>query len=473
MTNGRTPRLILAIALVLPAAPRIANAQQCQLTIDPIQAVGTTGTPTAITITGNAPDCGRVDLTLTCQTSIQKTDIFPDAANRWSVTLTQTEIQAMGCSCPDSIIIKASCGKGLAKDYCIQVISRQLITCQKCPLIRDVIYAQPACSQMTSEGNISIRFSAQVSGNFNGLYRWTFDGQQRIQSLNGVPAAPAPQTFTIRCPRTAPPYTVEFLAIGCPGGDAYYLDSRSESVAFPDCQNCPQVLPIVTTSGCTARFSATLSGCTSGVTEYVWNFGHSPPNNTQSTTSPSTTHTYPSDGTYTATLTLGGINNGRCSAQVPVTITDCSSGHDGGHGGGCGWKFWQCISFNLCWLFALIAFLAVFARLLLLAMYDFAVPVLGTSFTLDQLLSALSLGLLVVLLVICPCQVLWGILLAVVLAVIVILVLLLVSAGSVPFWVKALLVAGLLAAAALTALAVSDCTRIVEQTKPQVERRPP
>jgi hypothetical protein len=460
---------ITAFGLIFPF---FAVAQQnCQLTNNQPQAIGAPPTPGEIFLSGNAPACDQVDLLVTCQRQITIADVSV-VNGQWSRSLTLAEIQAAGCSCPGRMAVQATCKKGDANTC--QIATKHNLQCQatKCPVISDITYAQPACS---TTGSIPVTFSAAVTGNFNGFYRWTFDGQERLQNLGGTAAAPSSQTFTLSCPRTAPPYTVDLVAVGCPGGDPWYSADASKDVSFPACGSCPTIQPIsvTPTSKCNVELRTSISGCGAGsVTEFNWDFGHSGSGGTQSTTVPFVTHTYPHDGTFAAKVTLGGVNAGACRGETQVTISGCGKGGEEeeecavpwgckpGKGGteGCGWQFWNCISFNLCWVLAALAFALVYARIVLLAMYDFEVGPPPVNFTLDQLLTLLGLALLIAFLVICPCEVLWGILLGALAAAITV-VGILIAGGAVPAWLKALIVSVVLIVVTLGTLAATECTK--------------
>jgi hypothetical protein len=345
--------LVLIVGCALPLHSTLAQ-RACSITFDPIVATAGAGStaPTQITIAGTTGgmNCTEVQATIGCVSTTTKL-ATPDATTgRWSIVLSATEAQALGCSCSlGRIGVSAVCMKGPTV-YCSPPNTMsQNITCQNCPTVQNIAWSPLSCSSRDAQGGWPVTFQANVSGNFSGRYRWNFGeaGSATNIAIEAIaPMAPAPpsaQSHTYSCPGTNT-YHVELIGEGCPAGDPYYESSLTRDLTFQACGTCPQIQPIsVSTSTCSATLSTSVATCASGVTGYFWNFGHPQPGSptpqtsaTVSTSTPTATHTYPYDGTYTTTVTLGGVEGGQCSRSVPVTITGCGAhpGDGPGTGGG-------------------------------------------------------------------------------------------------------------------------------------------
>ncbi len=117
---------------------------------------------------------------------------------------------------------------------------------------------------------------------------------------------------------------------------------------------------------------------------------------------------------------------------------------------GCGWRFWECIELNLCWLLALAALLLASIGIVLLAF----LPTASTASrweTINGLAEALTLGgiaassliealifggVIAILFAICPCQVALGVAIGCLSGIVVVLIVLYYSGSSaVPSWI--------------------------------------
>jgi hypothetical protein len=452
------------VGLFLSGVPVLTSSGQCP-TILPIETIGSGGVPTQVSISGTAPGCGGIGLRVGCGNLIDKQVWLAGGSESWSISLNSSDVQSMQCSCGDSLVIQATCNKWYSRTCVTSVRSTQLLRCQEkaCPIIEAIDYDIPqSCEQRTASGVSSVTFAATVSGDFTSLYSWSFNGENHTQFL-AIPGPPTSQTFSVACPRDSPPYKVDLLAVGCPGATGPYQSFLSRDVSFPSCEACPDIsAPQVHTNGCAATLNASVNGCTSGVTGYNWNFGDpSSEQPTSTSATPATTHIYSSNGNYTATISLAGVNGGQCAKTIPVQVSGCTNSSKppptlgNGNPDSCGWKFWQCVSIDLCGVLAALAFVLVLARLMLLAMVQLSTPV--WKLTLDDLLSALSLAVLIGFVARCPCPVLWAILLAAITAVLAILALKKFAPTTVPFWIKAVIVSAILIVGAFAALALAKC----------------
>ncbi len=454
--------LLTATALVLWAPS--ARGQTCSVGLSSYQAQpatsGAGGALSSLTVNGTTTGCSRVNLSITCKQQI-RTTVAANSSTTWTHTFTASELNQAGCTCGARATIAAECGDKYAQGCAQDSRTVDQLQCKGggtfppvCPSIQSVTCTHPSCPAPAG-GNWQITCNAAVSGNVpsTASYWWVFsDPNNSAGQSTSLPSA----IHTYHCPQPGFNSGVNVSI----QGSCSPTPQNSAAITFPDC-GCPALtLSAPQISGCVANFSASVAGsCISGAT-YKWKFGDSDTETPTST--PSTSRTYTASGSYPVTVRLAG--GADCApAQTIAVISSCGGPPPQDHkpppgGKGCGWKFWKCIKFKLCWVLALIALVIVAGRLVLLAMYDFGVSVLGTPFTLDQLLSALSLLFLIPFLVFCPCEVAWGILIGAVLAVIVILVLLYYSAGSVPYWLKSIIVAALLIIATFTALAAGHCT---------------
>lgn len=364
-------RSFLILLILFSAGITDAAAQTtCPMTFDQVTAISSSPSamPSQLTVSGTG--CGaahEVQVTISCSGSITK-HVTPDPTGRWSISLTSAEVQSIGCSCGASVKVSAGCMKG-SQASCLPATSNQTVQCKaaRCPVVTDITWNPLSCKSRPSGEGWPITFNASVTGNFSGPYIWSFGedvitstGEVRntvVQPAQATPAPPQPQTVTYKCPRTSPPYKVSLDAMGCPGGDPNHLSHAEKELLFPACGTCPQISPItVSTSKCTATLSVPVSGCTTGVSGYLWNFGFPPPPATpvtKTSTVSTVTQDYPHDGSYTASVTLEGVESGQCSRSVQVNISGCAppacptcpidhNGKGGSGGSVCGVFDWCC-----------------------------------------------------------------------------------------------------------------------------------
>ncbi|PHN01974.1 PKD domain-containing protein [Flavilitoribacter nigricans] len=393
---------------------------------------------------------------------------------------------------------------------------------QECPEIK--LDHQPIdCNEILEDGSYTVRFSGRIEGsqpsydNLNyTLVAINTDTPPITTEINWSGTGP-PFEFafskTFACAELNDQYRVYVMATGC--NDAV-VNSNISSFNFLDCE-CPlhQAIEVVHVEGCTYEFTLPIvDTCT--VYSYNWSFGDTSPGvDIAKSNALTQRHSFSAAGVYTVTVDVEG--NRDCVTQVQVKVdsgcadtdieelncselqanvgdhcddgnpattndkitSDCkcigvttpSTNSDGttgdeGSGGTNGecdsiWQFWNCITFNPCWLLAFLLMIAVAARIVAIATgwgIEVNLPgLLSRTITLGEIATELTMLFGAFVLSICPCEAAIMMLVGAILGMIIILILLYYSNGSLPNWLMAIIVAVITAIIAVRAIQSMGC----------------
>ena len=206
-----------------------------------------------------------------------------------------------------------------------------------CPTIESLSIDIPSCQDVDVDAGLwPVGVDAVINNkaNANGIYQWNFgDGSAPVVIPADAPDAPQ-TTHNYECPNTGD-YHITLTVFGC-AVEEFYTTSKTETINLPAC-GCPSIDDIAHEIGqCSASFNASITTvCSDAITEFIWNFG----DGNTATSLPADPgdptqieHTYDANGTYTVTLTLGGVGSG-CSSSKDIEIANCR-GNNGDDGGG-------------------------------------------------------------------------------------------------------------------------------------------
>lgn len=418
------------------------RAQDCTK-ITSITVTGVSGGySSGLHITGkDAFKCDSLRVTVLCNGKKQGVvTIVPSADGTWN-----TDFDPFKCQCGAKVNVVVECiYQGQVR---CTANSGDAVKCEnECTTISGISVESLNCNDRTAVGDWPVTIDINYTGTAPSSVYINYGDGSPASLISGPYSSPITVTGTYHCPYSAPPYngSVTFQTGSCP------LIFGNFSVDFLACTCQPISVDATQINECDVAFTATTSACSGSIIEYSWGFGDG---HTAVTSVPTVTHSYESNGSYAATVIANGAGD-NCSAGVQVLIEDCTGEcvkcNDDPTDSDCGWKFWECFSWNLCWLAALLVALVVAARLILLANYGTSISVGGLPVTLDALLEALNLSLIIILLAICPCEVPIGIVLGVILAAVWLIVQWIYTGTMPPFILTAVIIAIALIAASIT-----------------------
>lgn len=454
---------ILTFCYGLISNPFTAHGQDCnnRLQVTSISYNTTSSIVNNIKVSGTLDEvnCDSLFVQISCsgKTFIKKIRTVSPYTN-FSVEFTVAEMNNP-CPCPTDMKIQVVC-RYKGRTVC-STSAEQQVVCKNQTCDPSVEVDSITCKNRNPDGSWNTSIKVNTSSPPMELYiLYGDEAAGSSASIFPVPS-PAPSPIVVNhtyyCPPVGTPIhgSVSMATPGC----VPPFTTKNFVIVFPENCPCPEIeLFLAGRNECTAEFNARVTPCSSYVTSYTWIMGDGSPART--TTTPVITYPYSSDGTYTVTVIPNGI--GSCSKNIQVTIDNCSEcqpncagkkcGDDGcsnggscgncpdgktcvdgncsdtpttgggGKSGGCGWKIWECISLSWCWFWALIAMLLVGARLVLYGNYGPTITTgLGTV-TVDVILEAINLAVILILLAMCPCEVTIGIIIGAILAIIILLI---------------------------------------------------
>lgn len=450
---------------------------QCPIAITGIDVTTASGAVNGITVQGTSGSCDSIFVKIQCQGNLIATKKLrtTSTTTTWSVNVTAAEINNP-CQCPAKIAVEAIC-RYKNSDKCIATLGEEFTECENCSRI-DSVKIQPLnCSDRRTDGAWPVSVSIYTHGASPSSITIFFGDEPSASSGTSVPI-PSPYTSPVTithnyvCPRSIPDYNGSIVITTA---ECVNPSFSTFNINFPECE-CPSIdINANLETDCTVKFKATTTACLTSIFKYVWNFGD---RTTETTEVPETTHTYSSNGSYTASVVAIGAGD-NCGATLDITLTNCrdcepdcngrncgtdgcggscgtcpngktcingscdegGGGGGGGNGDDCGWKFWKCFDFNFCWLLAMVVALVVAARLILLANYGTSISLGSLSVNLDIILEALGLTLIIIALAICPCEVPIGIIIGVIIAAIWLLIQWYYTGTMPPYLISAVVIA--------------------------------
>lgn len=303
----------------------------CEVTITSVTA---TGPPLTAVVSGTAtvPDCTSVKVTLECDGEpgpTQTVQVDP-ATGKWTATFVPGDLKGSLCSCGGSYVVTAEC---VQSPKCEKGVAQGEFDCENlCPTAT----VSAEVGECTPDGYRNVAFNVTLTPG---------TGQPIITLLDygdgyndgGHPWSAGETTYSAShtyVPNQA--YTATFTAIYPTGCPVLATVAVGPLAACP----CPDLELSVSVSGCadpgtaTATFTGTLTSPGANCM-YNWSFGDG---NSEVTTTPTTTHSYGTPGSYPASV---AVTCGACEMTqgATVVIPQCQGGSGGGGGGGGGEGF--------------------------------------------------------------------------------------------------------------------------------------
>lgn len=454
--------VLLLLTTILTVS--LANSQSCRVEITGIDVVGPGSPPPALhisvkgRITGGT--CTRVSVQLCCLDAsgastgcrVQQIAVQPDGT--WAILF-----KDFLCSCSGgsfTVIATATCISG----DCAPGELKKTLSCtppgNNCPMITNVaVNVQNCTDDGTSCKARHVVFTPTISGTCDA---WSFNFGDNSSPAGGAGTpGPIPHDYYL-FPPIDPVLTI--FKSGCAP-----VSFPVTSLSFQLCDECPPPAGIqfsLNSNKCVLTGTISASVCEANYLNFIIDYGDGTPTTTEDISllnGYSLNHTYNSDGSKTITITLLRANNSNCTYTTTVNITncckDCGTGGDNGDES-CGWKFWECFEWSWCWFLAILAGIYVAVRLILVAGgWNINLP-LGQTVTWAEILEALGLGLLLLLITVCPCETAYMIILGATTALLTI-VGILIGGGTLPKWLVAVILGLVLIASMMVLIEQQGC----------------
>lgn len=418
------------------------------------------------TIKGNVTPingCDTIVVTICCpQNSTPCKTQYAVVQNdgNWATTFKNSE-----CRCnPDSLFYYAHA-------YCLNNISgctvgKKIVKekCQTdpCSSVIDVITTIGGCIDDTSGcKKRQVTFNPLVSGNCVE-YKWTFGDGETLYG-NGNPSTVVhPYFYPIQIGSPPPQLSIK-RQLGC---DPVWIDYNIQLGTFSICSDCES--PIidfsqVQTEGCKIGGKILADFCEEHYPEFYINFGDgviSPgfdANILNNFEIGQINHTYASNGNKNISVHLKK-DGGYCIFSKTININGCIPTTTPTDDGKCNiWEFWECFEWNWCWILALLAFLFISARIVLVAEgWSINVP-FGQNLSGGAILEALGGSFILALMMACPCETAIMVLAGAVSGLLFILVASIFFGATFPKWLEALIIGIALIAAMAIAIEINGC----------------